>query len=217
MKHIIIVILVLLIACCTGYSRIEMTDIGPDFETETEIEDAQEAEVEAEEPEEDISIFIPEPYSDLPAIAFKEVWGYVVAGYESALIRGLPITDVVYFSAEVNQYGTLVGVPNRRNLSSFNGRVHLAVTCPGNTLTYFTLMPGSQQRETLIKDLLNAAQNYDGINIDFESIPARSGDAFLSFLSELRDGLNGKMLTIALYARTSTIANDVYDYQKIKP
>ena len=217
MKHFIIILLVFLVACCTGYSRMEMTDIGYDLVIEEEPLIEAEAEPEAEAEEEDLSVFIPEPNSELPAIAFKEVWGYVVAGYEADLKRGLPITDVVYFSAEVNTYGTVVGIPNRRNLSSFTGRVHFSVTCPGSTLTYFTLLPGSPQREALIADLLRAAQNYDGINIDFESIPARSGEAFLSFLSELREGLNGKMLTIALYARTNTIANDVYDYAKIKP
>ncbi|MCL2809989.1 MAG: glycosyl hydrolase family 18 protein, partial [Treponema sp.] len=56
------------------------------------------------------------------------------------------------------------------------------------------------------------------LNIDFENIPPRSGEAFLSFLRELRAGLpSNKMLTIALYARTRTLANDVYDYEKIKP
>ena len=170
-----------------------------------------------EEAEEEPPIFMAQTDSELPVIAFKEVWGYVITGQESALRRGLPITDVAYFGAEVNMYGTLVNVPNRRNISSFSGKVHLVVTAGSSSITYFSLMPGSQQRQALIADLLRAAQNYDGINIDFENIPARSGEAFLSFLSELREGLNGKMLTVALYSRTRTIANDVYDYEKIKP
>jgi len=225
MKHFFIVLLIFLIACCTGFSKIEMSNavIIPDIEPEIELEEEIEAAVEiAAEPvieEEDLSIFIFEPNSELPAIAFKEVWGYVISGQERALTRGLPITDVVHFSADINSYGTLGAAPNRRNISTFTGRVHLAVTSSSTAATYFALLPGSHQRETLIADLLRAAQNYDGINIDIENIPARSGDAFLSFLSELRDGLivNGKMLTVALYARTRTIANDVYDYQRIKP
>ncbi|MDR0464871.1 MAG: glycoside hydrolase [Treponema sp.] len=177
------------------------------------------AELTEEEPEEDLSIFIPDPETDLPVSEFREVWGYVVSGQESALRRGLPITDVCYFGAEVNMYGRLNGVPNRSRLSSsFTGRVHLTVTCPSSSLTYFTLMPGSKERVDLIRNLIMAAGNFDGLNIDFENIPAQSGDAFLSFLRELREGLPaGKMLTIALYGRNRAITNDVYDYAKIAP
>lgn len=169
------------------------------------------------EPEEDLSMFIPEPESDLPITTFGEVWGYVIAGQEAALRRGLPITDVGYFGAEVNMYGTLTRVPNRQNLSSFNGRVHLVVTCFNYALTYFALMPGSPQRDALITDLITATRNFDGLNLDFENIPPRAGEAFLSFLRELRERMPDKMLSVALYARTRAIPNDVYDYARIAP
>jgi len=170
------------------------------------------------EAEEDLSVFIPDPASDLPVTEFREVWGYVITGQESALRRDLPVTDVCYFGAEVNMYGRLINVPNRRNLSQFNGRVHLTVTCPSSALTYFTLMPGSKERTDLIRNLIMTTGNYDGLNIDFENIPAQSGDAFLSFLRELREGLpDGKLFTIALYGRTRAITGDVYDYAKIEP
>ena len=170
-----------------------------------------------EEIEEDLSEFIHNPGSDLPVTAFREVWGYVIAGQEAALRRGMPITDVGYFGAEVNMYGTLINIPNPRNLSSFSGRVHLVVTSGSNALTYFALMPGSEQRRALIADLIAATRDFDGLNIDFENIPPRSGEAFLSFMRELREGLPDKILSAALYARTRTIPNDVYDYEKIKP
>jgi len=168
--------------------------------------------------EEDLSVFIPDPDVDLPVTEFREIWGYVVRGQEAALMRGLPITDVAYFGAEVNMYGKLSNVPARRNLSAFPGRVHLAVTCPSNALTYFTLMPGSQHRAELIDDLIAAVANYDGLNIDFENIPQRSAEAFLSFLRELRDRLPyEKIFSIALYGRTRAAAGDVYDYATIAP
>ncbi|MCL2277420.1 MAG: glycosyl hydrolase family 18 protein [Treponema sp.] len=198
--------------CVTLSQAVFEGEIGDIFEEEEEIVIVIE-----EEPEEDITIFIADPTVGLPVTEFREIWGYVIAGAESALMRGMPITDAAHFGAEVNQYGILSNVPNRRNLSFFTGRVHLTVTCPNNALTYFTLMPGSQQRSDLIRDLIAATASYDGLNIDFENIPARSGEAFLSFLRELREGLPGKMLTIALYGRTRAIAGDVYDYATIAP
>jgi len=162
--------------------------------------------------------FVHEPGETLPVSVFKEVWGYVITGQEAALKQGLPLTDVCYFGAEVDVYGKLTGVPKRQNLPAFQGRVHFSVTCGGQALTYFTLLPGSPQRSALITDLIAACANYDGLNVDFENIPARSGEAFLSFLRELRAGLpKDKIFSVALYGRTRQLANDVYDYEKIKP
>jgi spore germination protein YaaH len=176
------------------------------------------AEIEIDPVEQEIEKFIPQAGQELPVTAFREIWGYVVAGREAALTNELPLTDVCYFGAEVDMYGALSKVPNRQSLPAFSGRVHLAVTCGNYALTYFTLMPGSSQRRELLADLIAAARNYDGLNIDFENIPAKSGDAFLSFLRELRAGLpKDKIFSIALYARTRAQANDVYDYEKIKP
>ena len=185
-----------------------------------ESQEAVNEEVDEEEEEEEFpmpDIFIPEPGDNLPVSTFREVWGYVVAGQEAALLRGLPITDVGYFGAEVGQYGQLINVPRRQALAYFPGRVHLVVTCGSNALTYFALKPESEERAALITDLITATRNFDGLQIDFENIPPRSGDAFLSFLGELRDGLPDKMFTIALYSRTRRLQNDVYDYERIKP
>ncbi|MCL2196983.1 MAG: glycosyl hydrolase family 18 protein [Treponema sp.] len=165
-----------------------------------------------------IEVFVHEPGEKLPVSVFSEVWGYVITGQEAALTPGLPLTDVCYFGAEVDVYGKLTGVPKRQNISSFPGKVHLAVTCGSQSLTYFTLLPGSPQRTALLADLIAAAANYDGLNIDFENIPPRSGDAFLSLLRELKAGLpKEKIFSVALYGRTRQLANDVYDYEKIKP
>jgi len=177
-----------------------------------------EAEAEIDPIDREIEVIIQRSERTLPVTSFREIWGYVMVGKEADLTKDLPITDVGYFGAEVDMYGALSKVPNRQNLPEFNGRVHLVVTCGSNALTYFTLMPGSSQRKNLVADLITATKNYDGLNIDFESIPPRSGDAFFSFLRELRAGLpKDKIFSIALYARTKTIANDVYDYEKIKP
>ena len=172
---------------------------------------------EEEEEEEDFYVELPPPNSALPVSVFPEVWAYVVADRESALSSGLPISDVGYFGAEIDSYGTLVDVPNRTKLRNFSGRVHLVVACNGRALTHFVLKPGSDERKKLVADLINATRNYDGLQIDFENVGARDGEPYLSFLKELRAGIGNKMLTVALAARTRKIDNDVYDYEKILP
>ena len=170
------------------------------------------------------------PGSQLPVSAFGEVWAYLVSGREQALDNNYPISDLCYFGADVDSYGKLCDVPNFRNLAGFaalsaasgqaNGparRLHLVSACGGRALTHFVLAEGSRERRELIRDLLEAAKPYHGLQIDYENVPARDGEAFLSFLRELRAGLGGKMLSVALPARTRVIKDDVYDYEKIKP
>jgi spore germination protein YaaH len=91
------------------------------------------------------------------------------------------------------------------------------VMCNGLALTHFVLSPGSKERRELIADLLAAARNFDGLQIDFENVPERDADAFLSFLAELRAGLGEKMFTIALPARVKTSSGSWYHYAAIKP
>jgi hypothetical protein len=172
--------------------------------------------------EEDIDEFflfgeLPEGTEDLPVLNFTEIWAYLRTGREWALKLNYPISDLVYFAGEIDIYGKLVDVPNRRNVSKFPGRVHLSVISNDRARTHFILEPGSALRKTLVADLLEAAKPYDGLNIDFEYIPARDGANFLSFLKELRDGLGNKMFTIAVPARSKIISNDAFNYEKIEP
>ena len=158
----------------------------------------------------------PEPEGPLPVSAFKEVWGYVITGRESALTRGLPISDVCYFSAEIDSYGKLGAVPSRQRIS-FPGRIHLVIVCHSASLIHFSILPGSRERRELIADIIAAARDYDGLQINFENVPARDGEAFVSFLQELRAGLRNKIFSVAIPARTRRITNDVYDYARIRP
>jgi hypothetical protein len=195
----IVVILLLSFFDCTGDpNRLRKTDSGEGNKDET-------------------SIFIPQLSDELPVSSFGEIWAYVVAGSESAYKRGLPISDIGYFGAEIDSYGSLTDVPRRQNLSSFPGRVHLVVCCNSRSLSHFILVPGSRERRELIADLIQAARNYDGLQIDFELVPARDRETFHSFLRELRAGLGNKIFTIALPARNRKLDNDVYDYEAIKP
>jgi spore germination protein YaaH len=166
---------------------------------------------------EELPISLPQPGEPLPNSAFGEIWGYVVAGRESALVKDLPLSDIGYFSAEVDSYGKLTDIPKRRNLK-FTGRVHLVAVCNSRSLSHFVLNPESKHRGELIADLLSAAKDFDGLQIDFENIPPRDTDTFFSFLKDLRQGLpQEKVFTVALPARTKKIKDDQYDYENIKP
>jgi len=185
--------------------------------------EAPESAVVEEDEDELLSAFIPPelnllpPGAELPVTSFTEIWGYVLNGRESALTPQLPVTDVVYFGAEVDVYGKLGNIPDFRNISAFRGRKHFVAVCNGTALTHFVLLEGSPERRALINDLLEAARPYDGLQIDFESVPARDGQAFLSFLRELRAGLGNKIFSIALSGRIRATNGDVYDYATIKP
>jgi hypothetical protein len=157
------------------------------------------------------------PGEDLPVSSFGEIWAYLVAGREQALDMAYPLSDVAYFGAELDSYGKLVDVPDPRKVSFYPGRLHLVAACSSRALTHFALAEGSRERKQLVEDLLEAAGPYDGLQIDFEYVPAKDGEAFLSFLKDLRQGLKDKSFTIALPARTRTLDDDVYDYRKILP
>ena len=173
-----------------------------------------------EEPKTDNEIPFIEMYSpdmEFPVSSFPEVWAYLLSGREQALTADMPISDLVYFGAELDSYGKLTGVPDIKKIPSFSGRKHLVAASNGRALTHFALAEGSREREALIRDLLAAARPFDGLQIDFEYVPQRDGEAFLSFLKELRSGLGSRIFSIALPARTRTLRDDVYDYAKIKP
>jgi spore germination protein YaaH len=186
------------------FSLLSCKSTKPKTDADSENEDA------------DVQIILPEPGKPLPVSAFGEIWAYVIAGRETALANNLPISDIGYFAAEVDSYGKLTDIPKRSKLK-FPGRVHLVVVCQSRSLTHFVLEPGSRCRKELISDLLTAAKDFDGLQIDFEYVPARDGDIFFSFIKDLRQGLpSGKIFTVALPARTKKINDDIFDYEKIK-
>ncbi len=149
------------------------------------------------------------------SVEFPEIWAYLVDGTESYLSYDMPLTDVGYFGAEIDTYGSLINVPDPADIAGFTGRIHLVVCCNSTSLTHFCLEPEGNVRDGLIDELLAAAGPYDGLQIDFELVPKRDRDTFLSFLKELKAGLGDKMLSVAVPARTRTIENDVYDYEQI--
>jgi hypothetical protein len=209
-KQIILIILIFSIISLPGCNSSQGAPVEPDATP-------QETLIVEEEPQsEEAEFTFVLPEGDFPVSSFREIWAYLISGQEQYLSSRFPLSDVGYFGAELDIYGKLINVPDRRRISFFRGRVQLVVGCNGTALTHFALKEGSEERRQLIADLLVASRAFDGLQIDFENVPPRDGEAFLSFLRELRAGLGNKMFTIALPARTRTISNDVYDYAKIK-
>jgi hypothetical protein len=210
-KQLLIITLVLLFFCfpSCGSSRgwtVEATGVQATLTTN----------IEEEPPFEEVEFTFVPVDGDLPVSSFGEIWAYLLDGQEEYLSSRFPLSDVGYFGAELDSYGKLINVPNPRRISFFKGRVHMVVTSSSRALTHFALKEGSPERSQLIADLLEATEAFDGLQIDFENVAPRDGDAFLSFIKELRAGLGNKMFTIALPARTRTIQDDIFDYAKIK-
>lgn len=149
------------------------------------------------------------------ASSFSEIWGYVMEKREDEFRYDIPLTDIGYFAGEVDCYGHLPKVPSRKQFSSFTGRVHFVTSCDSRGLTHFIISRDSPARSQLIKALIQASTEYDGIQIDYELVPLKDGDDFISFLKELKTGLKEKTLSVAVPARTRTIKNDVYSYSEI--
>ena len=149
-------------------------------------------------------------------VAFDGIWGYLMAGEEQFLDASFPLSDVGYFGAGLSPFGTLSGVPARSKIASFKGRVHLVVAEVSNqALTHFVLNPEYPLRDRLVADIVRAADGYDGVQIDFETVHPADGGNFGVFLALLRQRLPPeKELSVAVPARVRKI-NDAYDYELV--
>lgn len=149
-------------------------------------------------------------------VLFDEVWGYVLISRLKDYDDTTPLTDVGLFAAEINSYGELVNVPKRSAVGqNFKGRVHLVTICESTSLSHFCIDPKYGVRDKIIDGLIEAVEEFDGLQVDWELIPSRDADNFLSFLKELKKRLKGKPLTVCVPARTKTLKTDVYSYEKI--
>ena len=152
-------------------------------------------------------------------LVFSQIWGYVFKGEERSLTGFETISDVGYFSAAVNDIGRLDQPPARPSFSDKTGclqRIHLVISAPANrSLMYWCLAKDLQTREGLIRDIVAAGREFDGVQIDFESIRPQEGQAYLTFLKDLKAALPaGKVLSVAVPARTKR-QEDAYDYSAI--
>jgi hypothetical protein len=152
-------------------------------------------------------------------LVFNEVWGYLMKGEERELSGAEPLTDIGYFSVPITSKGVLGTPPAPPALPGVlrsRSRVHLVITELSNpALTHFCLNPELSYRKRLVDDIVRASIRYDGVQVDFESVPADDAKNFLGFLGEIRKSLpTGKILSVALPPRRKPVA-DAYDYAAI--
>ena len=149
-------------------------------------------------------------------VPLRESWGYVMQSRLDEYDNSIPLTDGCFFSAEINCYGELVSVPNRSRINTKGARCHLVITCDSKSLTHFILEPGSKVRNNLLKAIVKAGSPYDGVQIDFELVPARDRKHFISFCSDLRYMLGkAKWFSICVPARFKLLSEDIYPYAEI--
>ncbi len=153
-----------------------------------------------------------------PVNSYKEVWGYVMTEREHFFKPNMPVTDLCYFAADINSYAEIPTIPNPKVFADFKGRTHLVVFCGGRALTHFTIDPEGEPRKRILDTIEGASKKYDGIHIDFENVGLRDAENFHLFLIEIRKRIGpGKMLSVALPARTRLLRDEIYEYTKIAP
>jgi spore germination protein YaaH len=156
----------------------------------------------------------------LPAFdssAGTEMWGYMMEGAESSYTGKEPITDLCYFRAIISYKGELIGampIPSSVRIAK-NVRKHMVVAeLTSRTLSHFILSPEYRLRKKLIESIASAGQPYDGVQIDFETVPDTSSRNYISFLKELKSKIGTKILSVAVPARSQYVA-EAYDYDAI--
>ncbi len=164
-----------------------------------------------------IALF-PQEMRSTESVLFRETWGYLMKGEEKYLTGKEPFTDICYFSATIDNSGNLIGDITPPVLS-INGeipfRLHLVISELNNySRMHYVLKPKSSARKKLIADITQAAKRYDGVQIDFESVPSDDGWHFQLFLRDLKKRMPKKIISVALPARRSTV-NDAYNYPAI--
>ncbi len=143
--------------------------------------------------------------TNLDQYTFREVWGYVMKGEETMLGKGMPFTDIGYFSSKVEEDGTLTQI-QRPDLTGELGsapRIHLVISMIGNKmLTNFILREDMPFRKRIIADIVKMSSDFDGIQIDFESLRYEDRDLYLKFLKDVRSSLSTeKIFSVAVPAR----------------
>ncbi len=158
----------------------------------------------------------PENQSENQKTAFKEIWGYVSLGEEGSFSADYPVTDVGYFAGFISSFCEIAPVPKRsERFPDYKGRIHLVTNLESKPQTHLILDPKLPLRNKIIKQLVEQAKNFDGLQIDWELVMKDDAENYWNFLKLLKKKLKGKMLTVAIPARIKTLEKDAYDYEKI--
>ncbi|MCQ2592918.1 MAG: glycosyl hydrolase family 18 protein [Treponema sp.] len=173
----------------------------------------------ASKPKEDNSEYQLKSAEGAP-IECEEVWGYVNQWREQEYNPDFPITDVCYFAADLNCYGEIIDSPKRSKLEVPEGvRVHFVMICDSISLTHFVINPEFGLTNEIIQKIVNAASDFDGLQLDFENIPKRDRQAYIDFVKAIRKELDARgknqMLSICVPGRTKFNPNEIIPYKEM--
>lgn len=148
--------------------------------------------------------------------SFNEVWAYLMKGEEREYGGDEPITDLCYFSAELDYKGGLVCPPYPSGLTrKKNQRLHIVLAnINDKALTHFILNPNLKYRQRIIDGLRDMSVKYDGVQIDLESVHPDDRTRFCAFLKDVKSAIGSKVLSVAVPAYTAD-RNTGFDYQGI--
>ncbi|RMF08494.1 MAG: T9SS C-terminal target domain-containing protein [Candidatus Neomarinimicrobiota bacterium] len=133
------------------------------------------------------------------------------------------LTTVAYFSAEVNSSGQLThlhGWPVTGLINAAHAHGVKVVLCATlfNSSSMETLLSSADRRQTLITNLLSQVQagQADGVNIDFEGLPASQKQNMVQFITDLTTTFHtqipGSEVTLAMPA---VDWNHAWDYSAL--
>ncbi len=158
----------------------------------------------------------PPPSSSPEALEFREIWAYVMNGLENEWDENLPVTDIGYFSKAITNKSEVPDIPPKdKFFSGTDKRVHLITSCDSKAQTHLLLDPSLPLRDKITDALIKASETYDGLQVDWELVMSDDAQNYIDFLKELKAGLKGKTLSIAIPARVKTLTNDAYNYEKL--
>jgi len=144
---------------------------------------------------------------NMPENSFRENLSHEVIGYlpywEYEHYTDLNydlLTQINYFSAELDPYGNIINSHNWNNLylieyaHARNVKVKLCATLFGQS-DLSTLLSSPLNRSNAISNLLNlvSSRNADGIDIDFELLPYSQRENLVLFMNELSTAFHNEM------------------------
>ena len=169
----------------------------------------------------------------------KIIAGYYVQNNQSdqtsynSLTRNLgSINTVIPFSFKVDQYGTVSGTHNSKAVSLIRSAGGDALALVNNiqggnfsSNTIHKMLSSSTARSRAVNNILRilTENGYQGVNIDFENIPASDRMYLTAFFRELSTALRAKglLVTASVPAKTyddkKTAHAGAYDYAALAP
>ena len=133
------------------------------------------------------------------------------------------LTEINYFSAELNEYGNIINDHNWENIGfidyaqSQGVKVKLCATL-FNSNSLETLLSSSLNRTNAINNLLNKvlSRNADGVDIDFEMLPSNQRENLVLFMQQLSDTFHANMDDPIITMATPAIDwSNAWDYNAL--